>query len=337
MRVYYESGLWSRSKGLWGTRQLTSWQFEHAGMKRYIPAIHRFAKGIVFDVITILDETKLRAFIDEYEGREEALTSLEKRLAEQERPYQAVPIEEIWINGKRVEGGYSASSAVSIPWLGQGSELAFARKAYSSILQDVVCFACERVSVPYPEADSKAQGLFRYLRLGKVHSMKLITCPVSRFIPLGMHVEMAAAESQKQVSFSHPVTGAKHTLYFQGMEAMELPLAGSSLFVTQAMYEIVPSLPTGHTLHFDSTIQRTMRPDSEFFPHSAASIGIIGGADGPTAVFGARKGAQAPTGSQGLPLHSCLSVPSLRRESTSRFVIAGINSRYLDSKEYSLH
>lgn len=319
---------------------MTNWQFEHAGLKRYIPAIYRFARGIVFDIITVLDETELQAFIDKYEAREETLTALEKRVAEQEHPYQAVPIKEIWINDKRVEGGYSASGAVSIPWLDQGNELAFARKAYSSILQDVACFACERFSVPYPEADSKVQGLLRYLRLSKVHSMKLITGPVSRFLPLGMHVEVAAAESQKQVGFSYPVTEVRHTLYFQGMEAMELPLGGSSLFVNQAMYEIDPSLPTGDTLQFDSTIQNiqhTRRPDSEFSPHSAAAIGIIGGADGPTAVFGTRKGAQAPTGSQGLPLHSCLSVPSLQRESTSHFVIAGINSRHLDSKEYTFH
>ena len=337
MRVYYDPSFWGKGKGLWGTRQLTDWQFEHAGTKRYIPAIYRFARGVVFDVITILDETKLRAFIEEYEAREETLTPLERRLAEQKHPYQAVPIKEIWINGKRVEGGYSASSAVCIPWLEQGEELVFVREAYLSILHDATCFGCERFSVPYPEADSKVQELLRYLRLDKVQSMKLITYPVSKFLPLDIRFEMAAAENQKQLCFSHPVTGVKHTLYFQGLGAMELPsdTRAGSLYVSHARYEIEPSLPTGDTLQFDSTIQHRWQPDCEFAPQSAGAIGIIGGADGPTAIFGTREGAQAPTGSHGLPLHSCLSVPSLQKESILRFVIAGINSGHLDSKEYS--
>ena len=98
-----------------GLPQRTSWQFEYAGAKRYIPFIYHFSKGIVFDVITILNETKLREFFEKYEDIEETLTPLQKRCVEQEHPYQAVPISKIWINGKQVEGGYSSSGSMSIP------------------------------------------------------------------------------------------------------------------------------------------------------------------------------------------------------------------------------
>lgn len=116
MKVYYSSSLWSKGKGLWGWPQRTNWQFKYAGAKRCIPVIYRFSKGIVFDVITILDETKLREFSKKYEAIEETLTPLQQRCAKQEHPYQAIPISSICINGKQVEGGYSSSSSMSIPW-----------------------------------------------------------------------------------------------------------------------------------------------------------------------------------------------------------------------------
>jgi hypothetical protein len=71
MKIYYNSSLWSKGKGLWGWPQRTNWQFEYAGAKRYIPAIYRFSEGIVFDVITILDEARLREFFEKHEAIEE--------------------------------------------------------------------------------------------------------------------------------------------------------------------------------------------------------------------------------------------------------------------------
>ncbi|WP_207638338.1 hypothetical protein [Desulfoscipio gibsoniae] len=130
------------------------WQFEYAGSKRCIPVIYRFPKGIVFDIITFLDEVKLHDFFEKYEAIEETLTPLQRRCAEQEHPYQAVPLKEIWINGRRSESGYSSCSTVSIPWAQQDDGLMLVRKAYSSILKNTACFACERFCVPYPKTDS---------------------------------------------------------------------------------------------------------------------------------------------------------------------------------------
>ena len=223
MKVYYNSSLWSKGKGLWGWPQRTNWQFEYAGAKRYIPVIYRFSEGIVFDVITILDETKLRKFFEKYDAIEETLIPLQRRCVEQDHPYQAVPISEIWINGKQVEGGYSSSSSMSIPWVRQDDELIPVRKAYSSILKNVACFACERFCVPYPPADSKFQKLLRFLHMDRVNAIKLSTYPVNRFIPLDIRFKMSADEKQKELYFNHPITGIKHILYFQNAEFMELP------------------------------------------------------------------------------------------------------------------
>lgn len=345
MKTYYNSSLWIKGKGLRGWTQRTNWQFEDAGMKRYIPAIYRFSKGIVFDVITIIDETKLRTFVEKYEGIEEILTPSHKRCVEQEHPYQAVPISEIWINGKQVEDGYSSSRTMSIPGVQQDDELILIRKAYSFILRDTACFACERFCVPYPPADSKVKKLLRFLRLDRINRIKLSTYPVYSFSPLDIHFEMSVDENEKQLCFTHPVTGINHTLYLQSAKPMELPIGGDrnySFYIMQSMYEIEPALPPGDTLQFGSSIQYTPTPeisDDRFSPTTASSIGIIGGTDGPTSIFISSKSKEkaVPYGLHGRPLHNCYSIPSFQKEETSNFVLEGINTKNRDSNEYSFH
>ncbi|MFZ5643485.1 MAG: Na+-transporting methylmalonyl-CoA/oxaloacetate decarboxylase subunit beta [Bacillota bacterium] len=340
MKIYYNSSLWSKGKGLHGLAQKIYWQFEYAGSKRCIPVIYRFTKGVVFDIITFLDEVKLREFFEKYEAIEETLTPLQRRCAEQEHPYQAVPVKEIWINGRRTESGYSSSSTVSIPWAQQDDGLILVRKAYSSILKDTACFACERFCVPYPKTDSKTQKLLRFLRLDKVNSIKLSTYPVQWFSPLDIHFEMSAKESQKVVCFRHPITGITHTLYFQSAELVEMPLGvdgNRSFYAMHLMYEIEPDLPQGDTLQFNSSIQYTEPSEDRFNPTATSSIGIIGGADGPTAIFVSPAGEEknVPRGLHGLLLHNCFSIPSFQKDDTSHFVLEGINTKKCDGKEYN--
>lgn len=345
MKVYYSSNLWSKGKGLWGWPQRTNWQFEYAGTKRYIPVIYRFSKGIVFDVITILNETKIREFLEKHKTtEEEKLTPLQKRLIEQEHPYQAVQLSKIWINGKQVENGYSSSSTMSIPWLKQDDVLVPMRKAYSFILKNTTCFACERYCVPYPETDSGFQKVLRFLRLDRVNEIKLSTYPVHRFYPLDIHFTMSVDEKEKEIHFTHPVTGTKHKLYFQNANSMKIPIGAHQerdLYIMKSMYEIEPALPQGDTLQFDSSIQYIDMPEiaeAKYSPSSVASIGIIGGADGPTSIFISSKGVgkTAPCGLHGLPLYSCYSVPSFAKEDTSHLHLEGINTKYHDSEEFTL-
>lgn len=340
MKVYYDSSLPGRKKGLPGLPQRTDWQFEYAEAKRRIPAIYRFPKGVVFDVITFLDEVKLRQYFEKYEAVTETLTPLQRRCAKQEHPYQSVPVSEIWLNGKRVEGGYSSSGTISVPWMRQDDKLAIIRDAYSCILKDTACFACDRFCVPYPATDSKMQRLKRLFRLGKVNVFKLATRSLTRFYPIDIHFELAAKEDPGGILLKHPVTGITHSLYFQNAEFVELPLGADrnrSLYAAQLMYEIEPALPEGEALQFNSSIQYTKLPEEKFSPAAASSIGIIGGADGPTAVCVTARNKQKtiPRGLHGLSLHRCISVPCLDKKDTWRFDIEGINIKSYGSKEYN--
>lgn len=200
MKIYYNSSLWGEGKGFWGWPQRTNWKFEYAEAVRYIPTIYRFPKGVVFDVITILDEKELREFFRKYEmykTNEEALTALQRRCIEQEHPYQSVPISEIWINEKQVKDGYSASRSIRIPWIQQDDKLVYIKKAYSNILKGVACFACERYCVPYPEIDSKIQKLLRYFGLYWVKEIGFLTYPVQWFFPLDISFQMSVDEKKR--------------------------------------------------------------------------------------------------------------------------------------------
>ncbi len=338
MKIYYNSSMWNRGKGICGLPQRVNWQFEFEGTKRYIPVIYRFSKGIVFDVITILDETKLREFFEKYESIEKTLTPLQERCAAQEHPYQSVPVKEIWINGKQEEDGYSSSGTMNAPWGEQNDELIPVRKAYSSILKENAYFACERFSVPYPKTDSKLRKILRFLRLDRVKKMKLSTYPVQSFLPLDIHFEISVNEKQKEICFNHPITGVTHTLYFQSPELVEFPVSEGekhSFYIMQSMYEIEPALPQGDTLKFSSSIQYTETPKEKFTPTATSSFGIIGGSCGPTAIFISSKEKDIPHGLHGLPLYVCFSVPSFEKKNTGHFILEGINIERCDSKEYN--
>lgn len=335
MNVYYNASLWSKEKGACGLPQRTNWQFEYLGTKRCIPYIYRFTEGIVFDIITFFDETKLHEFFDKYEDIENTLTPLQQRCVEQEHPYQTVPVKQIWINGKQVEG-FSSSGVISIPWARQEEVLLPIRKAYSAILKDSNCFACERFCVPYPKTDSKVQKLLRFLRINKVKPVKVITRPVQEFYLLDRSIEILLNEKEKKLCFVHPLTGVIHTLHFQNTDTVEIPSATdkkSSLYATHAMYEIEPALPLGDTLQFDSSIQYTQLPKNNFSSSATSSIGIIGGATAFGVIF-RNKVNSASCGLHGLPLQNCLSMPSFQKEATAHFILEGINTKKSDSKVY---
>lgn len=340
MKVYYNSSLLSTGKGFPGLPQTVDWEFEYAGNKCYIPVIYRFSTGIVFDIIVLLDEGKLRGYYDKYKDIEDSLTPLQGQCAQREHPYQSLSVSEVWINNKLVEGGFSSSSAISIPWEEQNIELMDIGKAYSSTLKNPSCFACERFCVPYPKVDSMASRLSRLLRMGRVKGLKFSTWPRDRFYPLNIHFNMSSGDKTKEIRFQHPLTSTHHILYIQNFRPIEIPFdrgGNHSLYATQAMYEIDPKLPEGDTLQFDSGMQynEPIGMEGGLVPTAASSIGIIGGADGPTSVFiTIKNGAEISKGLKGLPLYSCLSIPGFQKKDISHFILEGISIREVDSREY---
>lgn len=80
-------------------------------------------------------------------------------------------------------------------------------------------------------------------------------------------------------------------------------------------------------MQFNNSIQYTEISSNGYNPTATSSIGIIGGADGPIAIFVTSK-EKSPL------LHSCLSIPSFQKEKISYFNIEGINVKVSDEQEY---
>ena len=340
MKIKYSSSLWIERKGLSGSPQKVNWRFEHRGNKCIIPFIYRFSKGIVFDVINILDEKALNDFIDKYEEVESSLTPLQRKCAEQEHPYRDLSIKDIWIDGKRVDGSRSSSSIVDIPWLDRNSnETAVLRREYESVIDDSESCGIQRFCIPYPNVDFKVKRIMQFFRLNRIGNIKFDTMPVKEFSLLNVRFKLSDKEREKEFEFKHPITGIIHKLFFQNPEPAEVPLGirkEHSIFVVNANYEIEPPLPVGDNLKFENSLKNTEQRNGEFGPESASAIGIIGGASGPTAIgFGTNINEEMrKDGLKGLPLHNCFSVPSFKKEETWEFIIEGIQLHISDGREY---
>jgi hypothetical protein len=341
MNVYYDPGIWHRGKGGRGRRQAAGWRFEYAGMRCVVPAVYRFPKGVVFDIMSFTDEARLREFFEKYENTEEKLTPSQRRLAAQEHPLQPVPVNEVWLNGKKAQSGISYSHALSIPWARHDDALGPLRRAYPALLRDGRPFACQRVRVDYSEAAGGIETLLRRLRLNGIRGMRLVAASILRFHPLNISFELSSGDAEKQIDFSD-AAGKRYRLYISGAKTHEPPFdlpESRRLYAALASYEIEPALPEGASISFCNyaPLPRPVSPPSRAIggTNSASSIGIIGGAHGPTAIFlGTDR--QRQTGPHGLPLHTCFSVPSLSKNDVWTFILEGLNVKHLDGQTIDL-
>ncbi|MGE5496368.1 MAG: hypothetical protein ACM3S4_13815 [Burkholderiales bacterium] len=129
-------------KGRRGRRQAAGWSFEYAGMRCVIPAVYRFPGGVVFDILSFADKAELAEYISRCESAEEKLTPSERRCAEQENPFKAVSIREIWLNDTQRLGDISYSHAASVPWARQYEAFKPLRRAYRRYIGKTQPFAC---------------------------------------------------------------------------------------------------------------------------------------------------------------------------------------------------
>lgn len=362
MKVYYDSGLWHEGPGTRGVKQKVNWHFTYEDMRCVIPVLYRFPKGIVFDILIFTDEAKLQGFFEQYPN-EEALTVSQRQCAEQEHPLQPVPIHNIALNEKLAENGLSYSYTVSVSRMQREEEMVQVQKAYPALLQDIPSFACQRVCIDYPEADHRIEKLLRCLRLNRIRSMRLFTGATQWFYPLDIQFELPIGNTDTQIEFVNPSTKEVHRLYFNETRIQEFPFGlntSRKLYTMLALYEIDPALPQGSAISFNSSISYAPHShvdsiqaasssesfeltgamlkaaDLEHCGKSPAAIGIIGGADGPTAIFTATKEEMKPDGPHGFPLHPCFSAPSLEKDEACTFIIEGVNVKHVDEKTYLL-
>ncbi|MBQ8510021.1 MAG: hypothetical protein IJ493_08965 [Clostridia bacterium] len=141
-------------------------------------------------------------------------------------------------------------------------------------------------------------------RKPKLRSLSLTLLPK----PTTKYGDHFTAEIGRSIPFTHPFTGQKHTLVVDSLTDKTLPenerrVHGLELpFCYTAMtFHVEPSLPKGSFFVGDGNPNdhpRSVSGTAEDLS-GAASIGIIGGADGPTAVFVSHSPQSRPAAGQG--------------------------------------
>lgn len=283
--VYYDGNFWGhqgrdrpgrefpvRAEFRWGTA---------AGL---IPAVYRCGKGLVVDICLSIPGEQMGAWLEKRQaaGGEEA-----RRRASESLPINVDLRGRIELNGRTLRPGRSCGAA----WFPQPPEGMTNEEEALGVLE-------------HYGLDPERAWVFRRMcfpwaagrRPAVPGTMVLTLKPEEAELP----GPVFAAKEGKTVKFLHPVTGEEHTLTVREAEQQRLPAEHLARLPQgwewPAWYETVacaaePELPEGKAFLRDRSRgdQPRRLPEGPARPAdgaaSAASVGVIGGADGPTVFF----------------------------------------------------
>ncbi len=289
--VYFDGNFWGHAPKQKPGREIPlGTQFEWAGHHWVIPAVYACGKGLVVDYCMRIEPWLIEAFIDKWDLTVEDEGS--KRFSREERmrmeldnPMQLDFYGILHLNGKEVRPGHSCGCMwnpclppqytgdsegkslaqhygldLNFGWMFWRSSYLWPTKRKSEIKEMSVTMEQEKVRIPGPHFQVEKSGdTFRFI---------------------------------------WPEKGTEHTLTVQEYEAQTFDLGrlpDSLEYPTHhhiMSYTITPPLPEGVLTIQDCTEGDSPRPKkvvsgngSPVAMHDACAIGIIGGADGPTAII----------------------------------------------------
>ena len=331
MYIHWDSDVVSPIQ-LWGREQTIDYAFDAVGSRRIVGALYRFPEGVIMDILTPIDEVRIRAFYDQYESNEDQLSPGQRRVAGQNNPYQSMPIQSISIDGTKPDS-FSSTTLYHMPWLGDERTLTKEARAYSKKLNGATCFVCDRITIPLNESRISAFAYAaKWLCAKPIEQITMQMHGTQFFSPLELSFDLLNPfTNSKQESFVHPITQLTHTITFIEAEQIEIaqPMFGNApIYFSQVSYEIDPELPEGESLLFSSTGAmpwHTSDPFDESNEASVAAIGIIGGSDGPTMILVPnRERNNCMQDDRGRNIYECLSVPSNTNDEHIHLALDGI-------------
>lgn len=284
--VYYECGFGGkRPRRRPGREVVLGITFTWGGEEWLAPAMYCCGEGLVLDLLKKVPAELLNRFAEKWGLDENGTPQRELTPAEQEQMENENPLEErfraeVTVNGRRLRQstGHGVCWVPGLPESARWDEEA------------------EQVVTHYGLERDCGWVIWR------------VCCPWDggRMTPKTAELTMAAekmavdggtftAEPGKTVLLTDPRTGLTHTLRVLSVtqETAECgPLPGGVQLPTEyceMRYTLEPPLPAGEMLLQDAapgdTVRTVVTADGLSAEESACSIGIIGGADGPTAVF----------------------------------------------------
>lgn len=289
--VYYECGFGGkRPRRRPGREVVLGKTFTWGGEEWLAPALYCCSEGLVLDLLKKVPVETLRRFAEKWGLEENGEPRRELTPAEQEQMENENPLEErfraeVTVNGQplRESTGYGR----------------YWRSEDGCCDEDA-----DRVLEHYELERNCGWAIWRVCCLWNGGKLKPET------VELTMTAEKEAvdggtftAEPGKTVPLTDPRTGLTHTLRVlsltpETMDRSLLPPVGME-FPTEYVemqYTLEPPLPVGDFVLVDAVPgdeARACKVESGFTAQESACIGIIGGADGPTAVFVSGKGDEA--------------------------------------------
>ena len=287
--VCYGKGYWGKSDEKPETQEVVVdcnfvWQEE----SWYIPAAYLFEEGLVIDYCVKVDPAKVKAWIDQWQIgslNEHELTHEQWAEMEQTNPLNIKFNSTLKCNGEVLQPQMGSSISWIPPELLTGDvenaeEAAQVLQCYD--LDENKAWSFHRCSYPWREAKQTP-----------IHSLKLKSeCGLKEI--QGIHFGYPGVGDE--ISFVHPVSGVNHILTVLAYEQKEISLRESMeeeyefpKYHTAMTYTLEPDLSECNfqikdCLQNDEPKLRGKTSDC------ADSIGIIGGADGPTALAFAKEG-----------------------------------------------
>lgn len=292
MNVYFDENFWGCEKKrpgkIPGKKIRIEKEFVWDGRTWRIPAVYACEEGLVADFLIRIPEKEIEAFWEKWRPRIEGLSDEEQLCANQENPFSMDFRMEIRINGERTEIQGSCGTSYIPPYLRDEAEARSVSNIEEQMVEEYGCdcragWKLERLSVLWPSGmEAPVHSLTFHLKKNPV------------FYP-GPHFRTDLEEGKKQVKFFHPVTGAEQILTVQSLEQSVLPEPDGLEFHAQRIkirkrpthllsmfYTVEPKLP-----RYELRITDCAESDPPVLEKGtgAAGVSVIGGADGPTAVF----------------------------------------------------
>lgn len=300
-KVYFNGGFGGKSPdgSHPGQALKLNQKFRFAGRDWYVPAAYLTAKGLVLDILMRADKAALEDFCKKWEHLEdEDMPNDVFEQAERENPLAFEFSPQIELNGQTLP--FSQGHGLSYHPLFQNA--AACEPALDEYVESDFDTPTERAIIDhYGLNPEDGWAIHRYSFPWKTKRRpKSISLLALTLTPQPVRVPGTEFEVQKPgdiFAFSH--NGIPYTLTAQNLEPQTLPKNAFSDArfdfpnrFTAMTYTVSPAPPKNLISVEDCTqndppVEREAPKDYPFMPEAqnAAVIGIIGGADGPTALF----------------------------------------------------
>lgn len=285
-KVYYDGGFWTKShRSRAGNEIYINKCFEWDNKTLYVPAVYACGKGMVVDICVKVNPLLVKAYIDKWmplHQYEYKMSDEQREQAERENPLNFDFIAKLEVNGKELSQQHGSSTSwIPEACLPDGTEN---REEEKMLLEHYgmdsgFSWSIHRISFPW-----------KTKRKPNICSIKLNLeqMPVSVD---GLHFKNPALGDT--INIVHPISGENHTLTVCEYEQKTLDFNRTELsdydfpkYNTVMTYTLSPDLPDRKFRVCDC-----VRNDSPKYigvqctDGNSSSIAVIGGADGPTALF----------------------------------------------------